>query len=234
MAQFWTLDHIYRVKAFIRNLPAPAEFCLVLLIGFGLGFVLQFWAIAFRHPVSISDRHVLPDLGLDILYLGVILWIGRVRGWSIATFGWRISWKGTAGGILLFIAATMVKLIVGVSLVLSSSVFNSPRAGLSVAGLTVPVIILLAIINPLFEEVLEAGYFIHSLQRFGMWPAVLASSVFRGLLHLYQGLGGAASIFAGGVLFGLVYWRWRQLWPLFIAHSLDDLLGLLYLTHHAA
>ena len=224
-----SLGHIYRVKSFIRNLPAPTEFCLILFIGFGLGIVYQCWAIAFRHPISISDRHVLPNLGLDLLYLGIILWIGRIRGWSISTFGWRISWKGTAGGILLFIAATIVKILVSLSL----TAIHSPRAGFVVAGLTVPVIILLAVINPFFEEVLEAGYLIHSLQRFGMWPAVLACGAFRGLLHLYQGVDGAASIFAGGLLFGLVYWRWRQLWPLVVAHSLDDFIGLLYLRHVA-
>jgi membrane protease YdiL (CAAX protease family) len=226
----WTFGRIYRVKSFIRNLPAPAEFCLVLIIGFGLGLIYEFWTIALRHPILISDRHVLPALGLDLLYLGIILWIGRIRGWSISSFGWRISWKGTAGGILLFIAATMVKILVSVLLAGS----RSQRPGFTVAGLSVPVIILLAVINPFFEEVLEAGYFIHSLQRFGMWPAVLVSSIFRGLLHLYQGFDGAASIFTGGILFGLVYWRWRKLWPLIVAHSLDDLIGLLYLTHHAA
>ena len=220
---------MYRVKPFIRNLPASAEFCLVLFIGFGLSIIYQFWAIAFRHPISISDRHVLPGLGLDLVYLCIILWIGRIRGWSISTFGRRISWKGTAGGILLFIAATVVKLLVVILL----SAVHPQRPGYVIAALSVPVIFLLAVINPFFEEVLEAGYFIHSLQRFGMWPAVLASSVFRGLLHLYQGVDGAASIFAGGALFGLVYWRWRQLWPLVVAHSLDDFIGLLYLRHAA-
>jgi len=163
------------------------------------------------------------------MYLCIILWIGRIRGWSISNFGWRISWKGTAAGILLFIGATVVKLLV---LVLLAAV-HPQRPGFVIAGLTVPVIFLLAVINPFFEEVLEAGYFIHSLQRLGMWPAVLASSVFRGLLHLYQGVDGAAAIFAGGILFGLVYWRWRQLWPLVVAHSLDDFIGLLYLRHAA-
>jgi membrane protease YdiL (CAAX protease family) len=229
VAELGTLPPLYRVKPLIRSLSAPAEFCVVLFIGFGLGLVYQFWAIAFRHPILIDDRHVLPSLGLDLLVLGIILWIGRIRGWSIATFGWRVSWKGTAAGILLFIAATILKILVSISL----AGIHAPRAGFSVTGLTVPVIVILTIINPFFEEVLEAGYFMHSLRWSGMWPAVLASSVFRGLLHLYQGLDGATAIFASGVLYALVYWRWRQLWPLVVAHVLDDFLGLLYITHYA-
>ena len=217
------------MKQFIRNLPAPAEFCLVLLVGFGLGIAYEVRATAVGHLIVMSDGLMLPDLALKLLELGVILWIGRIRGWSISTFGWRISWKGTAAGILLFITVTTVKILVSISL----SAIHPPGPGLVIAGLTVPVIILLAVINPFFEEVLEAGYFIRSLQRFGMWPVVLASSVFRGILHLYQGFNAAAAIFVGGMLIGLTYWRWRQLWPLVVAHSLDDFIGLLYFRHVA-
>jgi hypothetical protein len=100
--------------------------------------------------------------------------------------------------------------------------------------LTVPFIILFSMANPFFEELMETGYFIRSLQGFGMWPAVLASAFFRAFLHAHLGIFGAMNIFVMGVLFGLVYWRWRQLWPLIVAHSLMDLIGLLYLAHHAA
>ncbi len=218
------------MKSFIRSLSAPAEFCLVLTIGFGLGLVSQIRAIAHSHPILMSDRTVLHASGLDLLCLCIILWIGRIRGWSIATFGWRISWKGTAAGILLFIPATMVNILVSIAL----AGINAPRAGITVTRLAVPVIILLVVINPFFEEVLEAGYLIHSLRRYGMWPAVLASGLFRGLLHSYQGFGGVAVMFASGMVFALVYWRWRQLWPLVVAHALQDFIGLMYVTHCAA
>jgi membrane protease YdiL (CAAX protease family) len=217
------------VKQFIRSLSAPAEFCLVLLIGFGASIAFEGWSIAHRHVTVINDGLILNTLVLELLELAAILWIGRIRGWSISTFGWRISWKGTAAGILLFTTATTVKILVSISL----SAIHSERPGFMVAELTVRVIILLTVINPFFEELLEAGYFIHSLRRYGMWPVVLVSSLFRGILHLYQGFDGAAAIFAGGVFIGLAYWRWRQLWPLVVAHSLDDFLGLLYLRHAA-
>jgi membrane protease YdiL (CAAX protease family) len=77
-----------------------------------------------------------------------------------------------------------------------------------------------------------SGYFIWSLQRFGMWPTVLASALFRAFLHAHLGLFGATGILIMGVLFGMTYWKWRQLWPLIVGHSLMDLIGLLYLVHH--
>jgi membrane protease YdiL (CAAX protease family) len=212
---------------FIRSLSASAEFCLVLLIGFGVSIVYEAWSIAHRYVVVMHDRTILASLVVELLELGIILWIGRIRGWSISTFGWRISWQWTAAGILLFFTVTTVKILVAIA----AYSIHPRQPGFVVAGLTVPVIILLTLINPFFEELLEAGYFIHSLRGHGMWPVVLATSIFRGILHLYQGIDGATAIFAGGVLIGIAYWRWRQLWPLVIAHCLDDFLGLLYIRH---
>jgi membrane protease YdiL (CAAX protease family) len=229
VAQLSTLGHIYRVKPFIRSLPPPAEFCLILFIGFGLSIAFEIWAIALRYTIVIDDMGLLKNLVQKLLCLGTILWIGRVRGWSVSTFGWRISWKGTVAGILLFIIVTTVKILVLISL----GAIHPERPGVVFAGLTVPAIILLALINPFFEELLEAGYFIHALQRYGMWLCVLASSVFRGLLHVYQGYNSAAAILVGGLFIGFAYWRWRQLWPLVIAHFLDDFIGLLYFRHVA-
>jgi hypothetical protein len=30
-----------------------------------------------------------------------------------------------------------------------------------------------------------------------------------------------------GLLFGFVYWKWRRLWPLFIAHALFDVFAFI-------
>ena len=218
------------MKTFIRNLPAPAEFCLILLIGFGGGLVHEAWLVTRHGVVVVSDGIVLWVLARELFELWVILWIGRIRGWSVSTFGWKVSWKGTAIGLLLFITVTLLKILVMISL----ARIHSPGPGIFISGLSVPVIFLLALINPFFEELLEGGYFLHSLQKYGMWIAVIAGSVFRGVLHFYQGFNPAAAIFAGGILYGLVYWRWRQLWPLVVAHFLDDFIGLLYFRHVAS
>ena len=61
-----------------------------------------------------------------------------------------------------------------------------------------------------------------------MWTAVLAGALFRASLHtLYVSFYVVAVNFAIGVIFGLVYWKWRRLWPLFIAHALFDFYALL-------
>jgi membrane protease YdiL (CAAX protease family) len=103
------------------------------------------------------------------------------------------------------------------------------------SGLVISVIISTTIINSVFEEVVEAGYFIHTLSRFGMWLAILGSASPQMLYHVpWVGIDGLPGIFATGLIFGYTYWCWRQLWPLILAHTLRNLYYFLYAVHHAA
>jgi len=218
------------LKLFIRNLSAPAEFCLVLLIGFGLFIIVQIWNVVHSEHAEINNFGMTACVIIELLVLVPVLWIGRIRGWSLGTFGLKISWKGTGAGILLFIFAEAAMSGSGMLMQLIHPV--QPRY--VVTGATVPFILLLSLINPVFEEVLEAGYIIHSLQRFGIWPAILAGAVFRAFYHLWYGVNTALCLFAFAVVFGIAYWRWRQLWPLIVAHALSDFVGLMYWSHHHA
>ena len=226
------------MQSFIRNLSAPAEFCLVILICFGLSisYSLQVIASHLMHMAPpqphISNVLAIQSLIQKLLALAVVLGIGHIRGWSFATLGFQISWKWTGLGILLCVLVTVAASLIHK---LAHAIHPEPATfGVSVGALTLPVIFIFSVANPIFEETIEAGYFIRSLQRFGMWPAALASAFFKSFLHAYQGVSGALGIFTIGVILGLAYWKWRQLWPLIVCHFLRDCLGLLYLTHHAA
>jgi membrane protease YdiL (CAAX protease family) len=50
--------------------------------------------------------------------------------------------------------------------------------------------------------------------------------IVRLLYHLYQGPIGILMAVPMGLLYGYVYSRTRQLWPLVVAHVLLDLIGL--------
>ena len=108
----------------------------------------------------------------------------------------------------------------------------APAPAVATGRLSVFPILLIALVNPVFEEVLESGYFVHYLKQFGMWSAVLASAAFRGLFPFQFGIYTVVSVFTMGAIFAFVYWRWRQLWPFIVAHSLADLLALFYASYH--
>lgn len=221
------------VKSLIRNLPAPVEFCLVMGIAFGLAIVAN-GAGNFRHfathrvagahkDIAITNEGMVTAVVFQLVELSIILWIGRIRGWSLKSFGLRPSWKLTAEGVLLFIAFSLVGRVIRMVAALFDASIDFHR----VHQVTLPFVLLITAINPLFEESLECGYPFYALQSRGMWLTVLTTAVFRGLLHSTMGLSGFVFMFAMGLLYGFVYWRWRQLWPLIVAHGLQMLYSLL-------
>jgi membrane protease YdiL (CAAX protease family) len=87
-----------------------------------------------------------------------------------------------------------------------------------------PVLVLSALQNGLLEEVLVIGYLLTRLRRLGVSPywAVAIAAVLRGSYHLYQGFGGFAGNAVMGVIFGVLFLRWRRATPMIIAHTLID------------
>lgn len=97
-------------------------------------------------------------------------------------------------------------------------------SGLGSHWWTIPVLVLSAAQNAALEEVIMVGYLVVRLRQLG-WrvPAVVAfSAVVRGSYHLYQGYGGFAGNLIMGVIFVLVFLRWRRVTPLVVAHTLLD------------
>jgi membrane protease YdiL (CAAX protease family) len=88
----------------------------------------------------------------------------------------------------------------------------------------IPVLLLVAFANGWAEEVVVVGFLITRLRQLRMSPlvAVIASSVLRGIYHLYQGFGAGLGNLAMGLVFGYVYVRTGRLWPLIVAHGLID------------
>ena len=218
-----------RLRLIARSLPATSEFFLILAIGFGPLIAFELWGALRVERLELSTVGAVAFPMIELAILVPVLWIGWARGWSFATFGFTISWKGTIGGLLLFLVAQSVS--IGVTLL--AQTLHPASVPYSFGHVAVLAILFISIINPVFEELLETGYFIHSLQRFGMWPAVMASAAFRCLFHLQFGINAALGVFAFGLIFALAYWRWRQLWPLIVAYSLTDLLALLCGSYHA-
>jgi membrane protease YdiL (CAAX protease family) len=97
-------------------------------------------------------------------------------------------------------------------------------SGLADNWWTIPVLILSAAQNALLEEVVVIGYLFTRLRQLA-WNAVAIialSAVIRGSYHLYQGIGGFIGNLIMGVIFSLIYLRWKRVGPLVVAHTLLD------------
>jgi membrane protease YdiL (CAAX protease family) len=98
---------------------------------------------------------------------------------------------------------------------------------------TVPVLVLSALEAALVEEVIVLGYLATRLRQLSWSPVatVAGSSALRASYHLYQGWGGFLGNLAMGVLFSVLFLRWRRTWPFVIAHFLLDVAaGLGYIA----
>ncbi len=95
-----------------------------------------------------------------------------------------------------------------------------------------PVLILSAIQNGIYEEVIVVGYLLTRLKEFG-WRtpyAIAASAVLRGSYHLYQGFGAFVGNAIMGVIFGIFYKRFGRVTPLIVAHSILDIVSFVGYT----
>ncbi|EFG9941401.1 CPBP family intramembrane metalloprotease, partial [Escherichia coli] len=100
-------------------------------------------------------------------------------------------------------------------------------------GLSLPLmlILLVSVVNPLFEETFVVGFVMRFLEWRGVprWPlvALCISVVIRVAYHLYQGVDAIPLHLFMAILFaGMFLWR-RNLWPLVLAHGLLNLQGFL-------
>jgi hypothetical protein len=222
-------------QSIIRRLPVPLEFCLVISICFGLNIlaivrltIYSLWpqgtATHPGGPLHITDGNIVYAIVKDLLILGIVFWIARIRKWSFAAFGFRISWNLTGAGLALFCAFQLIQHFLGF---LTRDLFHGKVDFHTASQATIPFIILISIVNPVFEETIEVGYFFRAIQGGGMWLTVLSSAAFRGFLHLIMGVSGFVFMFVEGLLHGFFYWRCRQLWPLIVAHGLQMLYSML-------
>mgnify|MGYP001549590440 CR=1 FL=1 len=136
------------------------------------------------------------------------------RPWRDAGWGFVIAAGIGIPGIGLYLAARAAGL----------NTIVQP-ANLAENWWTVPVLIGLAIMNGVLEEVIIVGFWFTRMRQVG-WglPAVLiVSALIRGSYHLYQGFGGFVGNVAMGLIFGWIYLRTKRVGPLVAAHAVLDI-----------
>ncbi len=89
---------------------------------------------------------------------------------------------------------------------------------------TVPVLIGLAIMNGVLEEVVIVGFWFTRMRQAGWSIAavLIGSALIRGTYHLYQGFGAFAGNLVMGLVFGWFFLRFKRVGPLVAAHSIID------------
>ncbi|MCW3156630.1 CPBP family intramembrane glutamic endopeptidase [Micropruina sonneratiae] len=102
---------------------------------------------------------------------------------------------------------------------------NVQPANLAENWWTIPVLVGLAVMNGVLEEVVIVGYWFTRMAQCGWTTAavLIGSAVIRGSYHLYQGFGGFVGNLVMGLVFGWLYLRYKRVGPLVAAHIILDL-----------
>jgi membrane protease YdiL (CAAX protease family) len=223
------------MRKFLASISARSEFVIVVALAFGWFIVVSL--ITAFHPVAAARHSNASLLGLAIyeIFLATLLAAFlHMRGWTFAKMGLVPNLKDTGIGVLLYLAAYALWIVVWML-----TVRYSPQTAQTISttqivahGLSPITAVTVSIINPVFEEVFVVGYVMTALKGGdGEWRAINVSVGLRLLYHLYQGPMGVLSIIPIGLLFSFWFARTGRLWPVIVAHGLMDLIGLLAYSH---
>jgi membrane protease YdiL (CAAX protease family) len=218
------------IVVFAVSLDASAVRSVVSLIG------------SLTAPQALSAQHVIMngsqapgrlwfDLSLQLVSIAIgvapallVFYLLARNGEGTSSIGVDLSQPGRD----LLRGARLAALIGGCGLILYILAFKAGisldivAASLPAVWWRIPVLLLSALQDGILEEVLVVGYLLSRLRLLGVRPAaaVAISAVLRGSYHLHQGIGPFFGNVIMGVIFGVLFLRWRRTNPMIIAHTL--------------
>jgi membrane protease YdiL (CAAX protease family) len=204
-----------------------SECCLVLGIALGLPIASALdQAVRGTALTPLSNGAVAGLCTYELVALLLIAYILRSRGWSRSDLTIAPSPGGTLWGILLLVVSVLAYWAAAVLVRLLTGSFAFAEGARVDVSASLPWIVMLSLINPVFEESMTVAYLMRYLRERGPVVAVGASSLLRVLYHLYQGPVALVGVLPLAVVFAAFYWSRRQLWPLLVAHALGDFIGV--------
>jgi membrane protease YdiL (CAAX protease family) len=210
----------------IRRLTPRGEFIVVNAICFAYPTVNAIVAVALRRRHSFqTNAGTLNALTFEVAAIGLSLAILSVRGWTRRDFPIDTSFRSTGAGALLWLAYYLLVWVICLALWGGGVDFNRVEKFHFTIAASPGLMLLFLVVNSLFEELFVTGYIVKALEEHGPAFTITTSAFIRSLYHIYQGPIPFLLIFVMGLLFATVYWRWRNLWPLIVGHTIMNLLA---------
>lgn len=219
---------------FLKELSAKAEFAIIISLCFGYPIIcslLSFISSVFYVPIggSFTNEVLVSVLIYEAMTLMTAYAFLKIRenpiDYKNGTSLFNVIWTSVLLAVFYYLTYL---LIVSLAYKYLASV-NSEVPYMKNSIKLNPFLILgISIVNPVFEELIVVGYVIPALSRQkGLMFAINVSVLIRFLYHLYQGPAAALSVIPMGLIFAFVYTRWKNIWPLIIAHAIMDFIGLI-------
>lgn len=207
--------------------PPWSEIFMIVALCFGLFILGSILAVDPELQLEgFTDNDLAFTVGFEIAVGVSALLILQRRGYVLADLLPKPSWVGSLWGVGVYVLA-MVASLFAIEVFAADLPEQPIEKMMETASVTMPMVVLMAVVNGLYEELFLLGYLQRFLMGHGVWFAVGFSLLIRLLYHLYQGPMGAVSILALGAIFGFVYLRTGNLWSVVVAHMLADIVPFL-------
>ncbi|ABF40944.1 Abortive infection protein [Candidatus Koribacter versatilis Ellin345] len=213
------------------------ELGLVLLVTILPSIVSSVFTLHVGKPIEgvSSARYVLGWLHQagGLCLLGYVL---HRSGRGFQSIGLHFAVRGVGVGLLVLLWAYLLNVVVRISI---SPVIKS-LAGIGFAhrdmsGLftiaSPGILVIYLLVNAWYEELIARAYFMTELTALtgSAWLAVVLSTIVQASYHLYQGWYNAFSVGLIFFAYSLYYAKTRNIFPVIVAHTLQDLVaGLIY------
>jgi membrane protease YdiL (CAAX protease family) len=187
----------------------------------------------------LTNGRMIHTLVMESAILGLLFLYLHRRGWQVADFRIRLTWRGSGQGLLLIpgmFIANSVTVAAGFLIFYACQsqyghfsafiIANGPHLKLHSIHASWLAVIPALVLNGFFEEITCMGYaFNQFAAKRGPLFALVITVLLRMSCHTYQGAVHALGIGAVFFVSGLVYWWTRNLWPLILAHIIADSLS---------
>ena len=192
----------------------------------------------FLHPEEgprpeLASWYFAGKLLADILFLVLLLHILRLNSETTADFTEPFRGLDLLRGLGLAVGAYVATTVTTVVLLSLGDPANRSAEPRAVEIFQVPVspfYVLAILVNPFVEETYVRGFLQTRLRqaRESAGKIILFSVLLQTSYHIYQGVTSCLSLAPGFAIFAVYYQSSRRLWPVIIAHLLEDVLVLLY------
>ena len=219
---------------YIKTLSSKAEFFIVISLAFGYSIIMS--AIIFinyflsgaSYQYSNSDIALVSNIIYQVLILAMIFSFLNARESNITLSNNFNIIKLLGICVILILSYYLFYYLFIIIATWSSSATINQTSNLTATKFSLIPIILFSASNGFFEEIIVVGYVIPVVtERRNSFYGLNVSVFIRLLYHLYQGPVAALHIIPMGLVFGLIFIKYKNIWPLVIAHFVLDVIALL-------
>jgi membrane protease YdiL (CAAX protease family) len=224
----------------IKKFSPTTELIVILIIGFGLfiySSTLSFFVVNSDYTHSwtyrITSQGHFSILIYETIAFLIIIYILKVRDWKLwhfnLSFTIRLIWIALLIMLIRNFISNIGLKILEIFKVVDDTTVNHVQYGLEANWIS---ILLIIIINSIFEEFILIGYLFKRLEKYHPVIIIGFSILIRQLYHTYQGWLSLAMILPTGLVFGYYYYKFKKLWPVIIAHGFSNLIAFLGMHFH--